>query len=110
MTLIGVSDSLYAYLALDDSYTSGSLPDIGWFAGFALGRVYDEHPNGLLIAITERRTKAQIDELAEALGAAVAEFRGSFRTHFVRKEPRDDGAVAVDGGGPAMRQHERRLG
>ena len=36
VTLIGVSDIVYGYLALDDSYTSGSLTDIGWFAGFAL--------------------------------------------------------------------------
>jgi glycine dehydrogenase subunit 1 len=41
-------------------------------AGYPLGRDYPEHPDGLLVAITERRTKADIDRLAEALGAAVA--------------------------------------
>jgi glycine dehydrogenase subunit 1 len=41
-------------------------------AGYALGRDYPEHPDGLLVAITERRTKADIDRLAEVLGAAVA--------------------------------------
>jgi glycine dehydrogenase subunit 1 len=41
-------------------------------AGFALHRAYDEHPQGLLVAITERRGKADIDRLAEVLGAAVA--------------------------------------
>jgi glycine dehydrogenase subunit 1 len=41
-------------------------------AGYALGRNYPEHPDGLLVAITERRTKADIDRLAEVLGAAVA--------------------------------------
>jgi glycine cleavage system P protein (glycine dehydrogenase) subunit 1 len=44
----------------------------GIAAGYPLGRDYPEHPDGLLVAITERRTKAQIDELADALGAAVA--------------------------------------
>ena len=40
--------------------------------GFALGRAYEEHPDGLLIALTEQRTRADIDRLAEVLGAAVA--------------------------------------
>ena len=44
----------------------------GIAAGYPLGREYPEFEDGLLIAITERRTKAQIDELAEALGAAVS--------------------------------------
>jgi len=44
----------------------------GIAAGYPLAREYPEHEDGLLVAITERRTKAQIDDLAEALGAAVA--------------------------------------
>src|SRR5690349_5200369 len=44
----------------------------GIAAGYPLGREYPEHGDGLLVAITERRTRAQIDELAEALGAAVS--------------------------------------
>jgi glycine dehydrogenase subunit 1 len=40
--------------------------------GYPLGGDYPEHGNGLLIAITERRTRAEIDRLAEVLGAAVA--------------------------------------
>jgi glycine dehydrogenase subunit 1 len=41
--------------------------------GYPLGRDYpDEFGDGLLVAITERRTKAEIDHLAEVLGAAVA--------------------------------------
>src|SRR5437762_12526095 len=35
--------------------------------GYALGREYPEHENGLLVAITERRTKADIHKLAEVL-------------------------------------------
>jgi glycine dehydrogenase subunit 1 len=44
----------------------------GIAAGYPLGREFPEHPDGLLVAITERRTKAQIDELADALGAAIS--------------------------------------
>jgi glycine dehydrogenase subunit 1 len=44
----------------------------GIAAGYPLGRDYPEYGDGLLVAITERRTREQIDELAEALGAAVA--------------------------------------
>jgi glycine dehydrogenase subunit 1 len=40
--------------------------------GYPLGRDYPEHADGLLVAITERRTRADIDRLADALGAAVA--------------------------------------
>src|SRR4249919_2302181 len=44
----------------------------GIAAGYPLGREYPEFEDGLLVAITERRTRAQIDELAEALGAAIS--------------------------------------
>jgi glycine dehydrogenase subunit 1 len=43
--------------------------------GYPLGRDYPEYPNGLLIAITEQRSKEDIDRLAEALGAAVEAHR-----------------------------------
>jgi glycine dehydrogenase subunit 1 len=41
--------------------------------GYPLGRDYPEHPNGLLVAITEQRSKADIDRLAATLQAAVRE-------------------------------------
>jgi glycine dehydrogenase subunit 1 len=44
----------------------------GIAAGYQLGREYPEYEDGLLVAITERRTPEQIDALAEALGAAIA--------------------------------------
>jgi glycine dehydrogenase subunit 1 len=44
--------------------------------GYALGRDYPEHENGLLVAITERRSRADIDRLVDVLGAAVAAERG----------------------------------
>jgi len=40
--------------------------------GYALGRDYPEYEDGLLVAITERRTKAQIDQLAALVKAEVA--------------------------------------
>jgi glycine dehydrogenase subunit 1 len=40
--------------------------------GYALGTDYEEHGDGLLVAITEQRTRADIDRLADVLGAAVA--------------------------------------
>jgi glycine dehydrogenase subunit 1 len=40
--------------------------------GWPLGRDYPEHADGLLVAITEQRTREDIDRLAEVLGAAVA--------------------------------------
>jgi glycine dehydrogenase subunit 1 len=44
----------------------------GIAAGYALGRDYPEFEDGLLVALSERRTKADIDRLAEVLGAAIA--------------------------------------
>jgi glycine dehydrogenase subunit 1 len=41
-------------------------------AGYALAPDYPEHEDGLLVALTERRTRADIDRLAELLGRAVA--------------------------------------
>jgi glycine dehydrogenase subunit 1 len=41
-------------------------------AGYALGRSYDEYPDGLLVAITEQRSRADIDRFAEVLANAVA--------------------------------------
>jgi glycine dehydrogenase subunit 1 len=40
--------------------------------GYPLAREYPEHADGLLVAITERRTRADIDRLVSVLGTAVA--------------------------------------
>ncbi|HEX7300865.1 MAG TPA: aminomethyl-transferring glycine dehydrogenase subunit GcvPA [Solirubrobacteraceae bacterium] len=45
--------------------------DAGVNPGFWLGREYEEYPDGLLVAITEQRSRADIDRLVEVLGAAV---------------------------------------
>jgi glycine dehydrogenase subunit 1 len=44
----------------------------GIAAGYWLGQEYPEFEDGLLVAITERRSKADIDRLAEALREAAA--------------------------------------
>ena len=49
-------------------------------AGYALGRDYPEHPNGLLVAITEQRSKADIDRLARTLQSALTTVREEVRT------------------------------
>jgi glycine dehydrogenase subunit 1 len=44
--------------------------------GHPLGNDYPEFGDGLLVAITEKRSKADIDRLAGALAAAVAKRPG----------------------------------
>ncbi len=60
----------------------------GIAAGYPLGRDYPEHEDGLLIAITERRSREQIDALAEALEAAVMAEDGAFPVHIAGKAPK----------------------
>jgi glycine dehydrogenase subunit 1 len=45
--------------------------------GYPLARDYPEHPGGLLVAITEQRTREHVDRLAEVLDAAVAAERAA---------------------------------
>jgi glycine dehydrogenase subunit 1 len=59
----------------------------GIAAGYWLGREYPEYDDGLLIALTERRSKEDIDRLADALERAISEEGGAFRTHTVQKAP-----------------------
>ncbi len=48
--------------------------------GLPLGTNYPEHEDGLLVALTELRTKADIDRLATVLGTAVAAERETVTT------------------------------
>jgi glycine dehydrogenase subunit 1 len=48
----------------------------GIAAGYPLAREYPEHEDGLLVAITERRSKRDIDRLADSLARAVRASRG----------------------------------
>ncbi|HET8862513.1 MAG TPA: aminomethyl-transferring glycine dehydrogenase subunit GcvPA [Solirubrobacterales bacterium] len=59
----------------------------GIAAGYPLGREYPEYGDGLLVAITERRTRAQIDALAEALGAAIQVERGDLVANSATRSP-----------------------
>jgi glycine dehydrogenase subunit 1 len=45
-------------------------------AGYPIGADYPEYENGLLIALTERRSRADIDRLADVLTSSVRELRG----------------------------------
>jgi glycine dehydrogenase subunit 1 len=68
--------------------------DDGIAAGYPLGREYPEYEDGLLIALTERRSKEDIDRLADALERAIAAGDGAFRTHTVQKAPRPQGVTS----------------
>jgi glycine dehydrogenase subunit 1 len=61
----------------------------GIAAGYWLGREYAEYDDGLLVAITERRSREDIDRLADSLAAAIAETRttGEFLPDTGRKSP-----------------------
>jgi glycine dehydrogenase subunit 1 len=48
----------------------------GIAAGYPLAHEYPEYENGLLVAITERRSKGDIDRLADSLARAVRASRG----------------------------------
>ena len=48
--------------------------------GYALGREYPEYADGLLVAITEQRSRQDIDRLVEVLGRALAVERAAAAT------------------------------
>jgi glycine dehydrogenase subunit 1 len=50
----------------------------GIAAGYPLGRDFPEYGDGLLVAITERRSREDIDRLADALGRAIPAARRAF--------------------------------
>ncbi|MBJ7332993.1 MAG: aminomethyl-transferring glycine dehydrogenase subunit GcvPA, partial [Solirubrobacteraceae bacterium] len=54
--------------------------DAGVNPGFALSRAYDEYADGLLVAITEQRSKADIDKLVTVLTEAIAAERSGAST------------------------------
>ncbi len=58
-------------LPADAGEVVGRLIDCGFAAGFPLGRYYPERANCLLVALTEKRTKADIDRFATALEVAL---------------------------------------
>jgi glycine dehydrogenase subunit 1 len=61
----------------------------GIAGGYWLGREYDEYEDGLLVAITERRSNEDIDRLADSLERAIAETgaNGAFFSDRQKKAP-----------------------
>jgi glycine dehydrogenase subunit 1 len=61
----------------------------GIAGGYWLGREYEEFEDGLLVAITERRSKEDIDRLADSLARAIAEVgaNGDFVRNSRTKSP-----------------------
>jgi glycine dehydrogenase subunit 1 len=47
----------------------------GILAGYSLAREYPEHDDAMLVAVTERTSRADIDRLADTLGRAVSASR-----------------------------------
>jgi glycine dehydrogenase subunit 1 len=60
-------------LPLDAGEVVGRLVELGFAAGFPLGRYYPGMENYLLVAVTEKRTKYEIGQFAEALEAVVCQ-------------------------------------
>ncbi len=58
-------------LPVDPNDVIGKLIDKGIAAGFPLGRYYEDLENYLLVAVTEKRTKEEIDMYARELEAAL---------------------------------------
>jgi glycine dehydrogenase subunit 1 len=64
-----------------------SVADEGIAAGYWLGREYAEYQDGLLVALTERRSKEDVDRLADALDRAIQAASGEKLTDTVTKSP-----------------------
>jgi glycine dehydrogenase subunit 1 len=60
-------------LPLDAGECVGRMIELGFAAGFPLGRYYPGMENYLLVAVTEKRTKYEIGKLAEALEAVLCQ-------------------------------------
>ncbi len=71
-------------LAADVPAVLDRLAEEGLAGGYWLAREYGEYEDGLLVAITERRSREDIDRLAEALERAISASDGAFRTDGVR--------------------------
>jgi glycine dehydrogenase subunit 1 len=59
----------------------------GIAAGYPLGRDYPEYEDGLLVAITERRSREDIDRLAESLAGALSTASGASPADSAVKPP-----------------------
>ncbi len=60
-------------LPMDPEQAVLGMAEHGYLAGIPLSGDYPELPGGLLVAVTERRTKAELDGYADALKAVIAD-------------------------------------
>lgn len=58
-------------LPADAAVTAGQMVDKGIAAGFPLGRYFPDRPNQLLVSVTEKRTREEINTFANALEAVL---------------------------------------
>jgi glycine dehydrogenase subunit 1 len=65
-------------LPVDVTEALDRVADEGIAAGYWLGGEYEEYQDGLLVALTERRSKEDIDRLADALDRAIRSSDGAF--------------------------------
>jgi glycine dehydrogenase subunit 1 len=66
----------------------------GIAAGYPLAREYPEYSDGLLVALTERRSKGDIDRLAESMERAVRSANGALWSDSEQKAPISEGTAA----------------
>ncbi|MCA9401423.1 MAG: aminomethyl-transferring glycine dehydrogenase subunit GcvPA [Candidatus Omnitrophica bacterium] len=64
------------HLPADASAVVAKMIDKGFAAGFPLGRYYADMQNYMIIAVTEKRTKAEMDLYAECLKEVILETQG----------------------------------
>lgn len=60
-------------LPVDPSAVVTAMADRGYLAGIPLGTDYPEYGDGLLIAVTEKRSRQELDGFADALEAVMAD-------------------------------------
>jgi glycine dehydrogenase subunit 1 len=60
-------------LPADPGWVVDEMAERGYLAGIPLPGDYPEFPGGLLVAVTERRTRAELDGYADALGEVIAD-------------------------------------
>ncbi len=60
-------------LPVDPARVVAAMADRGFLAGLPLAGDYPEFPGGLLVAVTERRTRRQLDGFADALKEVIAD-------------------------------------
>ena len=65
-----VFNEFVVHLPQDAGDVVGALVEKGFAAGFPLGRYYKGMEKSLLVAVTEKRTKEEIDDLVAALDRA----------------------------------------